>query len=138
MKEQIPVVGESIEARCTKCRKATRHLVVSVVGGSAGRVQCTVCEGVHNYRNPRSAAKARPRKAAGEARGASAVLQEWEAKVGAKDARKAVTYGLDGVFRTGDLLDHRTFGLGLVRKMIPPNKIEVHFREGIKRLVCGS
>jgi len=137
MTDQAPVVGESVKAQCTKCRKATRHLVVSVVGGSPGRVECMVCEGVHNYRSPRPTAQARPKKTAGKARG-SAVLQEWEAEVGSKDARKAVTYGVHGVFRAGDLLAHNTFGLGLVRKVIPPNKIEVHFRDGIKRLVCGS
>ena len=137
MTEQGPAVGASIQARCTKCRKATRHLVVSVVEGSPGRVQCTVCDGVHNYRNPRSASKSRQRATSAGSRSTSAVQQEWEALVASRDPQKAVPYRSGGTFRVGDLLSHGTFGLGFVRKIIPPNKIEVHFRDGIKRLVAG-
>jgi len=138
MTEQVPSVGASVQAQCTKCRKATRHTVVSVVSGMPGRVECTVCEGVHNYRSPKpTTAKTRARRASGEPRGSSAVVQEWEARVGTQDPQDAVAYKLGGKYREGDLLAHDTFGLGLVRKVIPPNKIEVHFRGGIKRLVYG-
>ncbi len=136
MTDQVPVVGGSVSAQCTKCRKATRHIVVSVVGGAPGRVECTLCEGVHNYRSPRSAATSRPKKTAKPR--SSTVVQEWETHVATRDSGRAVPYEMTGRYRAGDLLSHGTFGLGLVRKVIPPNKVEVHFREGIKRLVCGS
>jgi hypothetical protein len=66
------------------------------------------------------------------------VEQEWASRVGSKDPAGAVTYPTSGApLRAGDLLDHAAFGLGVVRKIIPPNKIEVLFRSGIKRLVSG-
>ncbi|MEW6488881.1 MAG: hypothetical protein AB1578_13325 [Thermodesulfobacteriota bacterium] len=143
-----PSVGEPIASRCTKCRRETRHVIVSVVGDAAARVECTVCEGVHNYRSPlpkaaapRPAASAGPRPSrprAARSAAASAVEQEWELRVGGKDPAGAVSYPTaGGRLRSGDLLAHATFGLGVVRKIIPPNKIEVLFRAGIKRLVFG-
>jgi len=138
MAEQVPQVGASVQALCTRCRKTTRHIVVSVVGRLPGRVRCAICEGDHNYRSPRSTATARPKGPPKGPRGTSAVVQEWEGRVGTRDPGEALPYEAGRTYRTGDLLAHPTFGLGLVRKVIPPNKVEVHFRSGIKRLVCAS
>jgi hypothetical protein len=143
MTGSAPSVGDSIQSKCTKCRRQTRHLVVSVVEEAAARVACTVCDGVHNYR-PCGAEAPSPRRTVGVAAGkarrsaASAALeQDWEARVAAKNPKDAVLYKAFGVrLRAGALLDHQTFGLGLVRKVIPPNKIEVLFRDAIRRLVA--
>jgi len=138
-----PAVGDSIQSRCTKCRKATRHLIVSVVEDAAARVECTVCEGVHNYRSPGTKAPSKARKPAGEGRkptrsaASATAAQEWESLVGSKDPARATAYRLKGgkAPRTGELLNHAAFGLGLVRKLIPPHKADVLFRDGVKRLL---
>lgn len=148
MAATAPSVGEAIASRCTKCRRETRHLIVSVVEGAAARVECTVCEGVHNYRSPLPKASAPRPATSGEARQArpraarpaavAALEQEWESRVASKDPAGAVSYPTaGGRLRSGELLAHAAFGLGVVRKIIPPNKIEVLFRTGIKRLVFG-
>lgn len=140
-----PSVGEVIASRCTRCRRETRHVIVSVVGDAAARVECTVCGGVHNYRSPRpkaaaprpaASAETRPARAKTGRAAASAVEQEWQSRVGSKEPAGAVPYpAAGGRLRSGDLLAHAAFGLGVVRKIIPPNKIEVLFRTGIKRLI---
>jgi hypothetical protein len=65
------------------------------------------------------------------------VEEEWQALVGDKTPESVVPYDMNSGFQAGDVLDHLTFGLGFVRKAIRPNTIEVHFREGIKRLRCS-
>ncbi len=44
------------------------------------------------------------------------------------------TYSAEIVFTENDILTHPTFGLGVVQKITPPDKITVIFREGIKNL----
>ena len=40
------------------------------------------------------------------------------------------------VFRTGDFIQHPTFGLGQVVNTIAPNKMDIQFEDGIKMLRC--
>ncbi len=133
-------VGETVTSRCTKCKTVTRHVVVSLIGGEPAKVQCTVCKGFHNYRAPAPpGADPRPRKPGGGRRrpkAASAVEEEWRERVGEKSASDLVPYAMDAVFRTGDLIDHPSFGVGWVRKAVPPNTVEVLFKDSIRRLRC--
>jgi len=143
MANVTPGVGDPVQSRCTKCKRITRHFVVSLVEGTPVRVQCTACEGVHNYRpskapaSPRSTATPRRRPATAAAR-SEAAEQEFEAAMGEKDRTRAVAYRMTGTFRSKDLLQHPTFGLGLVRKVVLPNKIHVLFRDGVRTLRCAG
>ena len=133
-------VGGSIRSQCTKCKTSTRHIIISVVGGEAAKVQCTVCQGFHNYRDPGGAESRAPREAAGKSRPTKRVPpivrieEDWLAKMKGRDPKLAVPYGQGKAVHTGDLIDHPSFGFGLVRKMIPPSKIEVQFRDGMRLL----
>jgi hypothetical protein len=133
-------VGGSIRSMCTKCKTATRHIIVSVVGGEAAKVQCTTCDGIHNYRDPGVAGSRPPSESSGKGRPAKRVPpivtieEEWLAQMKGRDPKQAVPYGQGKTVHTGDLIEHPSFGFGLVRKVIPANKIEVHFRDGIRLL----
>ena len=133
-------VGGSIRSQCTKCKTATRHIIVSVVGGEAAKVQCTVCQGFHNYREPGAAGSQPPGEASGKGRPAkrrttiATIEEEWLARMKGRDPKQAVPYGQGKAVHAGDLIEHPSFGFGLVRKVIPPSKIEVHFRDGIRLL----
>jgi hypothetical protein len=143
MADPTPAVGDPVQSRCTKCKRITRHFVVALVEAKPMRVQCTVCEGLHNYRPPK--APASPRAAAAHRRRPSsavarteAAAQEFEAALGERDRTRATPYRMSGTFRSKDLLRHPTFGLGLVRKVVPPNKIHVLFRDGVRTLRCAG
>jgi hypothetical protein len=47
-------------------------------------------------------------------------------------------YTLDGSFKSGEKIEHKTFGLGLITKLIQPNKMEVIFKEGTKLMIRGN
>lgn len=68
-------VGQRIEARCTRCKDLTGHIVVSMLNGEIAKVECCACGSVHKYYPPekkKEEAAAKPvRVRAGEERSAA-------------------------------------------------------------------
>lgn len=173
--------GQRIEARCTRCRDITGHVIVVVVDGEVAKVECCACGSVHKYypaENKARPVKERPlRVQSGQERGAavlnrssartrveqavastpgggaaaripkisrteqqSAKLREelerqWQDAV-ARNPGTPKPYAMDGAFALGSLMEHPSFGLGMVLSVTPPDRIDVLFREGVKALRC--
>jgi hypothetical protein len=142
--------GDIIEARCTKCREVLNHRIVAMVEGKVVRVECNTCNGVHNYYPPPSAKEAKaPRKAAvSKTRSTTAVprairkdpaeseREEWASLSLTFDHEKALPYDMKGRFQVKSLILHPVFGLGVVKAVIVPNKMQILFKDGIKLLRC--
>ncbi len=147
MNPKIPSAGDIIDARCTRCRAVLNHRIVAMVDGRVVRVECNTCGGVHNYYAPGelktrvSAGPTTKKKEAvsGKSRtdAASRLREDWQAACGALEKDHAVLYDMTGRYRLGDVIDHSTFGLGIVKTVMKPNKIEVLFQEGTKLLRCA-
>ena len=141
--------GDIIEARCTKCREVLNHRIVAMVEGKVVRVECNTCNGVHNYHAPPAAKEAKaPRAAASKPRSTSAVpraskkdpseveREEWASLHPTFDIEKALSYDMNARFNVKRLILHPSFGLGVVKSVIVPNKMQVLFKDGIKLLRC--
>ena len=50
---------------------------------------------------------------------------------------KVSNYDMKASYQVGDLVNHPKFGLGVVRQLVGPNKVEIVFEEGAKLLRCG-
>jgi len=129
--------GDIIVARCTRCRALLNHTIVAMVGERVVRVECNTCHGVHNYIGEKTAVASSPRAAGhkGAPGAAKAVKEpgaaereEWQALLAEMGDRQAIPYD--------DLVEHATFGLGIVR-LVTGNKMEVLFRSGKKLLRCS-
>jgi len=135
--------GASIQSKCTKCKEATRHVIVAVADGKPVKVQCVVCEGQHLYRSPvepsKPAAKkpTRPRRKETTA-SASKNTRLWQEQLAGRDEAAAVPYAIAGSFNKNSLINHKKFGLGVVERLIDPNKMDVIFEDGLKTLVRGQ
>ncbi|MDD2851335.1 MAG: hypothetical protein PHY09_05450 [Desulfuromonadaceae bacterium] len=143
--------GDIIEARCTKCREILNHRIVAMVEDKIMRVECNTCLGVHNYhappaaKEPKAAKVAAPRKPRATSTTprvakkdpVESEREEWALLQPTFDIEKAVSYNMAGTFRTKHLVLHTVFGLGLVKAVIVPNKMQVLFKDGIKLLRCG-
>jgi hypothetical protein len=70
-----------------------------------------------------------------EARLRAELERQWREAV-AQAPVVPVPYAMSGRFALGGLVDHPSFGLGMVLALIPPDKMEVLFREGVKALRC--
>lgn len=131
-------VAEEIVAYCTSCRMDLRHVICAIDGERIVRVLCKTCKKEHAYRRPKQVgALLTKKKAKGKTstRKSRSAFAEWEKAMETCKDRPGKSYTLEGAFEEGDKVDHGTFGMGLVRKLIRPKKMEVLFEEGIKILV---
>ena len=69
------------------------------------------------------------------ARAAEALENEWRKAVGGRSAAKP--YAMSEHFDRDDVVDHPTFGNGVVQELIPPDKMRVLFRDGARLLRCA-
>jgi hypothetical protein len=130
-------VGGDIDAQCTKCKMVLGHTILAMVGNKPARVRCNTCNGEHNYRgtasNPPKKGTWQPKAAPKE----KPVVTSWEALIAAKDIANARRYSPREKFAADELLQHPTFGVGLVQE-VRGDKIEVAFKADVKTLVHGK
>lgn len=138
--------GSTVETRCTRCKAVLNHTIVAMVGEKIVRVECNTCRGMHAFhpvkaaKEPAAARVGQPKTAAPRKTKAdpeAAARAEWEELHPNMDPAQAIPYDMNRAYRVKNLLLHPSFGLGLVQLVIPPNKIDVLFQSGKKRLRCG-
>jgi len=138
--------GSTIETRCTRCNGVLNHTIVAMVGEKIVRVECSTCHGLHAYhpvKVPKAPAAAKsaskkvavPRKTKADPE--AVARAEWAELQPALVSAQAIPYDMTRPFRLKNVLSHPNFGLGIVQLVIPPNKIDVLFQDGKKRLRCG-
>jgi hypothetical protein len=127
--------GEYIEAWCTKCKLELGHTIIAMIENVPKRVQCNTCNGKHNYRmKPSERRKTTAKKATRKIRSRELVYEEYLAKITGGDFSHSKKYSIKGNFEKDDILDHTSFGMGIVLRAINSNKIEVLFKKGQKLL----
>jgi hypothetical protein len=126
-------VMEEIVSSCTKCKQALAHTVVSKVKQRVAKVKCNTCGTIHRYLDP-----ARPIKPKTPRKPAAQIAQEatYEKLLAMTANQKGLPYSLSGAFKEHDVIEHTTFGRGVVTHLLPGNKIHVAFAQGEKLLVC--
>jgi hypothetical protein len=156
-------VGGDIISYCTKCKMDLNHVVEAMVDNVPVRVTCHTCKGQHKYHEPKEAkAVAKAAKAlqtVTKTNGTSSTTKTtssetihrtptprapkapaidpydtWSGLLKGKEA-DAKSYTIDSSYKSGDVINHPTFGLGVVEKRLEPKKITVVFRDGAKNLV---
>lgn len=161
------VTGQIIEARCTRCKDITGHVVMACLNGLPVKVECRACGSVHKYSAPEVQARPKVEKTvrvkAGHtraeavdatvkaeklaaaprpsrmdqqnARRAEENEHRWNSLVAGRAAVPAA-YSMNGSFAVDTLVDHPVFGIGAVVELFPPDKMDVMFKDGVKRLRC--
>ncbi len=124
-------VGGEVDAFCSRCQLLLAHTVIAMVGAVPVKVECNTCRNVHRFRGPTTAAKS---PAARKPRSKAVSFDELMATQTGAPRR----YTPSDLFAAGDVLDHATFGRGLVSGLKDPGKVEVTFRTGVKTLVHGK
>jgi len=141
--------GDTVDSRCTRCREVRNHTIVAMVGEQVVRVECNTCGGVHNYKAPAAAktpasrtstSRSAPKSATAPRRSSrdpgAAERAEWETLRPTLQAETARPYAMDGTYKSGNIVAHPLFGLGVVRSVVP-GKMEVLFEAGLKLLRCA-
>lgn len=138
MAEELKVGGE-LDAWCTTCRLMKWHTIVALVDGKPAKVECQGCGKQHQYRAqpPGSAAEKgeRPSRArASKAATPAAPAVDFDTLLAGRD-RDAKPYSPNTTFALNDVVRHPTFDLGVVTATPAPQKIEVTFRGGDKKIL---
>ncbi len=103
------------------------HVVVALKKGAPHKVQCNTCEANHVYKSAPPASRKRSTK--------PPKPTEYERAMKSVDPETAVPYTPKGVFEAGNVLNHKTLGIGLVTEEKGTDKIYVLFPEGTKLLI---
>ena len=135
-KDRTPV-AQILETQCTKCKLLLTHTVVLHNSeGIVERVQCRTCGSEHKYHPEKKKAKkpAKKKRASAKTRkpDAAAIFEQLSAKF---QDKKSVPYTMQGSYQTDDVIDHKTFGKGIVTG-VSYQKMEVAFADASRLLVC--
>ena len=129
-------IAQEIVAFCANCNRDLPHTITAMDEGRITGVLCGSCQEEHPFKSPIRTEpvlkKRSPKKAQAKARLAT---EDWKVVMDRVQAISATFYTMAGQYSAGEKLDHPVFGLGLVQKLVPPDKMEVLFESGSKTLI---
>lgn len=125
--------GDAIKARCSKCRKNIDHLILTMSGRNPVRLQCKTCGRQHKYRSSAVIKKSVAQRSIDLK---EAERKEWATLRPNMNGAKAKSYSMTATYKVMTLINHPVFGLGLVQRVVGPQKIEVLFEDGKKIMRC--
>jgi hypothetical protein len=133
-------VGSNTDAWCTKCKLVLAHTIEAIAGGTLKRVQCNTCRGKHQYKAnaPGTKAEKKPTlglKSKNLTPKSKSKASDFTRLLSGKDPSSAPSYSVSRHFVRGDVMNHATFGVGVVVEEKDVSKIEVLFATGAKILV---
>jgi len=133
-----PKVGGDILAYCSKCQGEFSHVVVSMIDKRPAKVQCKMCKGNHNFKRigdtkPRTVS----RTSTGDTPRKKVVLAQdyWQQQMELQKGKPLKPYSPKQTFQKSDVVNHVSFGVGIVEEVKVDKKIVVLFRSGEKILV---
>jgi hypothetical protein len=130
-KDKTPV-AQNVVTMCTKCKIQLDHLVVSHnMEGIIEKVKCQTCGSVHKYRpeKKKSSKKGVRAKKTDPARDFGLLTEKFKGK-------EPVRYSMSGSFKADDVIDHNTFGMGIVIST-SYKQMDVVFSDRPRILVCN-
>jgi hypothetical protein len=140
------VVGNSVDGYCKNCRTDTSQTVLEVDGHRIRLVRCPRCHTEGPFLSPRArtkaglrevAAKRRTRAPAKRSRRKDDPAAVFRRLLAGKDPAEAVGYDAAQPLDVGQLVDHPTFGIGVVIALPEPTKANVAFEDRARVMVCN-
>lgn len=127
--------GHNIESYCGKCKASRDHTVMTMVGETVAKVRCKMCGSMHKFRDPLVIPKARKPRVINPEKEAATAMLYWEASL-AEAKGKERDYSMTSKYRIGDIVNHVTFGKGVVLKLYT-NKCDMLFKDR-ERLMAST
>jgi hypothetical protein len=137
-------VGGEVDAPCTRCKLTLAHTILAMVGTKIARVRCNTCGGDHVYRSapgttdrPSASSRASTSRASTpRAEKPEKVVISFEEQLSGKDIANAPKYSPKDTYQVDQVIQHPTFGLGLVTA-VRGDKVDITFKSETKTLVHG-
>ncbi len=137
-------VGGEVDSLCTRCKLPTplAHTILAMVGPKIIRVRCNTCGADHVFRGaPGTTDKPSARAMAARSTSTRAekpekVVISFEDQLSGKDIANAPKYSPKDTYQVDQVIQHPTFGLGLVTA-VRGEKVDITFKSEAKTLVHG-
>lgn len=123
-------VGGEVDAFCARCKLTLAHTILAMVGSKVARVRCNTCNADHSFRST----PARTRAASTARATHQRVVLSFEEQLAGKDVAHAPRYSPKDSYRVDQLIDHPSFGVGIVSG-VREDKVDVVFKFAQKTLV---
>jgi hypothetical protein len=134
-KDRTPV-AENVITMCTKCKMELNHVVVAHdAAGIVERVKCHTCGSEHKYRPDKKRATKKPSEKSISTQEVD-LTKTFEKLAKKFKEKKPLPYSMSGSFKNDDVIDHKTFGMGIVISA-SYDKMEVVFSDGPRVLACN-
>jgi len=143
--DTLPAVGRDIDTRCTKCKTELAHTIIAMVKDTPAKVKCNTCGSEHKYRLTKAAATKKPAKrrtGVGSRRALprkdeeTLARERFERLAGDRDRAGATPYTAKIIAEKGLLIDHKTFGYGVI-EVVMGTKATVVFEDAARTLVVN-
>ena len=127
-------VGGNVVAWCTKCKIELEHTIVAMVENLPKKVKCNTCGGQHNYRLKPAERSTASKRTTRKVKSNEAAYAELLETLTGGDLPNAKKYSMQGNFKKDEILEHPTFGIGIVTAVVQKHKMEIMFKDGLKML----
>lgn len=138
-------VGKEVLSVCNKCKLILAHIVLSLKDHkTADKVQCKTCKGTHTYKDPSQQSKTKSKLSVkkivshhgknSKSHNNIPIGDMWLKAINNSTAPQK-DYATNAKFILGDIINHPSFGQGVVEKLIDQNKIEVLFKDNYRTLL---
>ena len=131
--DSLPAVAKNVYHPCSKCETERYHRVLAHLSPTEARLECEVCGSKRKLKIGKTVTTKKTGTKKPRTKGPSHTEVWKELKEKYSDLDPEV-YSVRGSFREQTLIDHPSFGIGVVT-IAMPSKIEVCFEEGIKTLM---
>ncbi|MCP4679566.1 MAG: hypothetical protein GY854_29560 [Deltaproteobacteria bacterium] len=147
------IPGSPIEAYCMNCKNDTNHVVLEAEGTQIRSARCEKCNTEGPFRSPRAKTKAalmefatkkktKKKTTATKTRRSrkppppspEVVYQQLMEDM---DMSTAVKYSAKKDLEEGELINHPTFGYGIVTSRTDVQKVKVFFESGERVMICN-
>ncbi len=128
--------GQNIDSYCGKCKANSDHTIMMMARETIVKVRCKTCGSMHKFRvqiDAQKVHKARAKKVVDEAATAELV---WAASL-AEAKGKERDYSRASKYRVGDIVNHETFGKGVVVNLLN-NKCNMLFKDRERLMVTAN
>jgi hypothetical protein len=126
-------VGGDIDAWCTKCKLELGHTITALVDNLPKKVKCNTCSAQHIFRaKPFKRSRTKQNSSARKSRAKEATYQEYLSRLTGGDPANSTKYNIKGNFIKDEIIDHLSFGIGIVLSVINFNKINILFNCHLK------
>lgn len=125
--------GGEVDAFCSRCKLKLAHTILAMVGSRVARVRCNTCQGEHAYRATEKSPVRKRGQSTSKPSKPEARVHDLDELLSGKDVSRAHRYSTADLFGAGEVLDHPTFGVGVVID-VRGDRFDALFKGGLKTL----